>query len=79
MSGNNALIADWLLRFNRTARHEWLDLHYFESVEHAQFLATQWQWTYNNKRPKKRPVSAAISLQWFWSHQGKELPFSRNQ
>ena len=23
-------------RFNRTARHEWLNMHMFESVEHAQ-------------------------------------------
>lgn len=38
-------------RFNRTVRHEWLDLHLFESVEHAQWLATQWLWTYNNERP----------------------------
>ena len=38
-------------RFNRTARHEWLDLHNFESVEQAQYLATRWQWTYNNERP----------------------------
>lgn len=38
-------------RFNRTARHEWLDLHEFENVEHAQLMATQWVWTYNNQRP----------------------------
>lgn len=38
-------------RFNRTARHEWLDLHDFESVEHAQMLATEWLWIYNNERP----------------------------
>lgn len=38
-------------RFNRTARHEWLDLHLFESVEHAQALATEWLWIYNNERP----------------------------
>ncbi|MFC3156438.1 IS3 family transposase [Gilvimarinus japonicus] len=38
-------------RFNRTARHEWLDLHDFDSVEHAQELATRWQWQYNNERP----------------------------
>jgi putative transposase len=38
-------------RFNRTVRHEWLDLHQFESVGHAQHLATQWLWTYNNERP----------------------------
>lgn len=41
----------YIERFNRTARHEWLDLHLFESVEHAQELATQWLWTYNNERP----------------------------
>lgn len=38
-------------RFNRTARHELLDLHDFESVEHAQQLATEWLWTDNNERP----------------------------
>lgn len=38
-------------RFNRTVRHEWLDLHEFRTVEHAQYLATQWLWTYNNERP----------------------------
>ena len=38
-------------RFNRTVRHEWLELHLFESIEQAQLLATQWLWTYNNERP----------------------------
>jgi len=38
-------------RFNRTARHEWLDMHEFESIEQAQDLATKWQWQYNNERP----------------------------
>ena len=38
-------------RYNRTVRHEWLDMHMFESVEQAQFLATQWLWMYNNERP----------------------------
>jgi len=38
-------------RFNRTVRHEWLDLHAFDSIEHAQLLATQWLWEYNNERP----------------------------
>lgn len=41
----------YIERFNRTARHEWLDMHQFESVEHAQLLATQWLWQYNNERP----------------------------
>jgi len=38
-------------RFNRTVRHEWLDLHEFDSVEQAQILATQWLWNYNHERP----------------------------
>jgi len=37
-------------RYNRTVRHEWLDLHLFESIEHAQDLATKWLWYYNNER-----------------------------
>jgi len=32
----------YIERFNRTARHEWLDLYLFNSIEHAQLLATQW-------------------------------------
>ena len=38
-------------RFNRTVRHEWLNMHMFESVAQAQELATQWLWLYNNERP----------------------------
>lgn len=38
-------------RFNRTARHEWLDLHLFDSVDQAQSTATAWLWEYNNERP----------------------------
>lgn len=38
-------------RFNRTVRHEWLDLHCFDSIDHAQRLATEWLWSYNNERP----------------------------
>ena len=41
----------YIERFNRTARHEWLDLHLFQSLEQAQQLATEWLWTYNNERP----------------------------
>jgi len=41
----------YIERFNRTARHEWLDLHAFNSIPHAQLLATQWLWQYNNERP----------------------------
>ena len=38
-------------RFNRTVRHEWLDLTIFESIAHAQETATQWLWRYNAERP----------------------------
>ena len=38
-------------RFNRTVRHEWLNMHMFESVAQAQELATKWLWLYNNERP----------------------------
>jgi putative transposase len=41
----------YIERFNRTARHEWLELHLFETIKQAQLLATQWLWTYNNDRP----------------------------
>jgi len=41
----------YIERFNRTARHEWRDMHLFHSVAHAQLLATQWLWSYNNERP----------------------------
>ena len=41
----------YIERFNRTARHEWLDMHLLHSVAHAQLLATQWLWSYNNERP----------------------------
>ena len=41
----------YMERFNRTARHEWLDLHEFNSEAHAWLLATQWLWQYNNERP----------------------------
>ena len=38
-------------RFNRTVRHEWLDEHIFELIEHAQLTATQWLRSYNAERP----------------------------
>lgn len=41
----------YIERFNRTARHEWLELYHFDSIEQAENLATQWLWTYNNERP----------------------------
>lgn len=41
----------YIERFNRTARHGWLDMHQFDSIAHAQLLAIQWLWHYNNERP----------------------------
>lgn len=38
-------------RYNRTVRHEWLDLYIFETIEEVQQNATEWLWTYNNDRP----------------------------
>jgi len=40
----------YIEQINRTARHKWLDLHVFHSIEQAQLLATQWLWQYNNER-----------------------------
>lgn len=37
--------------YNRTVRHEWLNMHAFESVDQAQHLATEWPWLYNNESP----------------------------
>ena len=47
-------------RYNRTVRHEWLDMHAFESIEQAQLLATQWLWRYNNERPNS-PIGGVPS------------------
>lgn len=38
-------------RYNRTVRHEWLEMNEFNSIEHVQEEATKWLWTYNNERP----------------------------
>ena len=41
----------YIERYNRTVRHEYLEMNEFTSVEHAQDEATKWLWTYNNERP----------------------------
>jgi putative transposase len=38
-------------RYNRTVRHEWLEMNEFNTIEEAQETATRWLWTYNNERP----------------------------
>ena len=41
----------YIERYNRTVRHEWLEMNEFSSITHAQEEATKWLWTYNNERP----------------------------
>ena len=41
----------YIERYNRTVRHEWLDMYIFNSITEAQETATTWIWTYNNDRP----------------------------
>lgn len=41
----------YIERFNRTFRHEWLEMNDFRSIEHAQKLAAEWLWSYNHERP----------------------------
>lgn len=38
-------------RYNRTVRHEWLDLYVFDSITEVQEIATEWLWTYDHERP----------------------------
>jgi putative transposase len=38
-------------RYNRTVRHEWLEMNEFKSIHQAQAESEQWLWTYNNERP----------------------------
>ena len=38
-------------RYNRTVRHEWMEMNDFNTIEQAQEEATKWLWTYNNDRP----------------------------
>lgn len=54
-------------RYNRTVRHEGLDLYIFDTIAEAQSIATDWLRTYNNERPNascvaigSRPMSAGI-------------------
>ncbi|KGK79786.1 integrase [Thalassobacter stenotrophicus] len=41
----------YIERYNRTIRHEWLDLYIFESIQEVQQIATDWLWSYNHERP----------------------------
>ena len=44
-------------RYNRTVRHERLDLYIFETIKEMQQIATDWLWTYNNERPSANCVA----------------------
>jgi putative transposase len=52
-------------RYNRTVRHEWLEMNEFNTIEEAQYTATQWLWTYNNERPNMAigGITPAMKLQ----------------
>ncbi len=54
----------YVVRYNRTVRHEWLDLYNFETIEAVQQIATECRWTYNNERPNMRigGVTPAMKL-----------------
>ncbi len=41
----------YIERFNRTVRHELLNMHLFEAIEEIETFATNWLWQYNNNRP----------------------------
>ncbi len=54
-------------RYNRTVRHEWLEMNAFNSIEEAQETATKWLWTYNNERPNMAigGITPAMKLRQF--------------
>ena len=54
-------------RYNRTVRHEWLEMHEFETLKDAQLTATQWLWTYNHERPNMAigGITPAMKLRQF--------------
>ncbi len=43
--------ADYVERFNRTVRYDWLGHYLFESIDEVQDYATRWLWLYNHERP----------------------------
>ncbi len=49
-------------RYNRTFRHEWLEMNEFATIEEAQFNATQWLWIYNNERPNTAHGDIALAM-----------------
>jgi putative transposase len=56
----------YIERFNRTARHEWMNSTLFDTIEEAQTIATRWLWSYNNERPHKAnngyPPGLAVNM-----------------
>ncbi|ALQ50535.1 Integrase core domain-containing protein [Nitrosomonas ureae] len=46
----NHRINAYVERYNKTVRHEGLEMNEFSTIEEAQLTATQWLWIYNNER-----------------------------
>lgn len=58
-------------RWNRTVRHEWLEMNHFETIKEAQKTAEEWLWTYNNKRPNMAigGITPAMKLEEYQKQQ----------
>ena len=50
----------YIEQFKRTAKHEGLDAHEFNSIAHPQLLATRWLWHYNHERPNSAILRQSI-------------------
>ncbi len=65
-------------RFNRTVRHEWLDEHLFDSIDHAQRTATDWLWRYNDERSNMAnggitPIQTLALAAYVYFHGGLQI------
>jgi putative transposase len=43
---------DYVERYNRTVRYEWLGQHHWSSLAQVPDYATPWMWSYNHDRPR---------------------------
>lgn len=48
--------------YNRTVRHEWLEINEFAIIKEAQLTATQWLWIYSNEHPSMTLGSITPSM-----------------
>jgi putative transposase len=42
---------EYVERFNRTVRYEWLSQHFWQNVDEVQGFVTQWMYKYNHQGP----------------------------